>query len=119
MTNINIQQIAKQYRYVVMDISEENEIAFKAIIPKFPKLVVVGDSPQQLHEAVLIGIEEEIEFYKSQNIQIPKPDLESKYSGRFILRISPELHEKISILSQAEGKTLNQFLKKLIENSIQ
>jgi predicted HicB family RNase H-like nuclease len=29
------------------------------------------------------------------------------YSGRFTLRIPPELHERLAIAAQAEGKSIN------------
>ena len=29
------------------------------------------------------------------------------YSGKFNLRISPELHERLAIAAQAEGKSIN------------
>ena len=108
---------SKLYSYTVMDISEGNEIGFKAIIPKFPKLHILADSPSQLHDVVQIAIHEEIKMYKNKNKEIPKPDV-YKCSGKFILRIRPEIHQMLTELSKAEGKTLNQYLNRLIESYV-
>jgi predicted HicB family RNase H-like nuclease len=41
------------------------------------------------------------------------------YSGRFNLRVSPELHAEISTRAAAAGKSLNQWLADLIDEVIQ
>ena len=109
--------MTKNYKYTVIDISEEGEVGFKAVIPKFPKVHVVADSPKELHEAVNAAIEEEIKFYKKKGVPVPKPDM-NKYSGKFVLRIEPEIHEMLAELSSAEGETLNQYVKSLIKEKV-
>lgn len=105
------------YSYTVIDISEGNKIGFKAVIPKFPKLHVMADSISQLHETVKIAIAEEIRYYKRKRLTVPKPDTH-QYSGRFILRVRPEIHEKLAHLSDSEGTSLNHYLNRLIEEKI-
>ena len=36
------------------------------------------------------------------------------YSGKFNLRISPELHERIAIAAQAEGKSINTLAQEAL-----
>jgi predicted HicB family RNase H-like nuclease len=38
------------------------------------------------------------------------------YSGKFNLRIDPDLHEKISIKASAENKSLNKWVVDRLEN---
>lgn len=114
---MNYKNLARSYSYSVINISEADEIGFKAVIPKFPRLHILADNPMQLHNAVLTAIEEEIKFYKKKKKSIPKPDV-FKCSGKFVLRIRPEVHEALVTLSKAEGKTLNQYLNDLIEGQI-
>jgi predicted HicB family RNase H-like nuclease len=40
------------------------------------------------------------------------------YSGRFNLRVSPKLHEEISVRAAAEGKSLNQWVADVIDEAI-
>ncbi len=40
------------------------------------------------------------------------------YSGRFILRLDPELHAKAVARAQAEGKSLNEWAKETIKASV-
>ncbi len=41
-----------------------------------------------------------------------------KYSGKFNLRIQPELHAGIAAKASAGGKSLNQWITDLIDQSI-
>lgn len=110
--------LASQYNYTIIDISEGEDIGFEAVIPKFPNLHTVGDSPDQLNKAMRILIEEEIELCVKNGRPIPKPDKNYSYSGRFILRVEPEIHERLIHLSAAEGSSLNKYINRLIEEKI-
>ena len=49
--------------------------------------------------------EEEVEPFKS-------------YSGKFNVRISPELHEKLASLAAANGESINRVVAHALENSV-
>lgn len=40
------------------------------------------------------------------------------YSGKFNLRISPELHEKLALIAQAEGKSINALAQEALSQRI-
>jgi len=40
-----------------------------------------------------------------------------RFSGKFILRMSPDTHEAAALAAQACGKSLNQWVSMLIEQS--
>ena len=107
------------YNYSIINISEGDERGFKAVIPKFPNLHIVADTPQQLHKVIETAIKEEIMFYKKKGIKIPSPNNAFRdYSGKFILRIEPEIHQTLAELANAQGKSLNQLISNLIKNQI-
>lgn len=112
-------QAAKEYRYSVLDISEGNEIGYEAVVPKFPGMLILDDNVERLHEVVQIFIAEELEHLEKERKPIPKPDKNSNYSGRFILRVEPVTHERLATLAQASGTSLNQYVKDLIKNKIE
>ena len=43
---------------------------------------------------------------------------EKPYSGKFVLRIEPDLHRRIHALSRAEGKSLNATVVRAIEHEL-
>ena len=40
------------------------------------------------------------------------------YSGRFNLRIPPDLHEKLAIVAQAEGKSINTLAQEALRQRV-
>lgn len=118
------------YKYMVVDLSERNEEGYTAIIPKFPKLYIFVDTLEELHKVVCDSIQDEIKLYKKKGIPIPEPDWEDhkykkdehkedkKYSGRLVLRMKPQIHQRLVDLAYAEGTSLNQYLNSLIEGKI-
>lgn len=40
------------------------------------------------------------------------------YSGKFNLRISPDLHERLAIVAQAEGKSINTIAQEALEHRV-
>lgn len=40
------------------------------------------------------------------------------FSGKFNLRISPELHEKLAIAAQAEGKSINALAQEALRSRV-
>jgi predicted HicB family RNase H-like nuclease len=41
-----------------------------------------------------------------------------QFSGKFNLRIPPDLHEKLALAAQAQGKSLNSLAQEALENSV-
>lgn len=41
-----------------------------------------------------------------------------QYSGKFNLRISPELHERLAIVAQAEGKSINALAQEALQKRV-
>lgn len=41
------------------------------------------------------------------------------YSGKFNLRISPELHERLAIVAQAEGKSINAVAQEALQKRLE
>jgi len=41
------------------------------------------------------------------------------YSGKFNIRISPELHERLAVIAEAEGKSLSLLAREALQNLVQ
>ena len=109
---------AQNYNYYIVNIGEDGEEAYQAIIPKFPNLHVFLDPIDNMHEIVMDVIDWEIKERKKDGRTIPKPDKKPKFNGKILLRISPELHEKLYIKAKARKMSLNKYIeRKLIEES--
>ena len=107
---------AINYDYIVHHLSDGNSAGYKAIIPAFNS-IVFGDNLCELEQGVALAIEEEIKARKSvrgQKHKIPVPDATQTFSGKFVVRINPAIHEKIALEAKARGKSLNAYIQEKI-----
>lgn len=63
------------------------------------------------------------EFKKSLNVFLAvcqEKGIEPRrhYSGKFNLRISPDLHEQLAIVAQAEGKSINTLAQEALQRMV-
>ena len=72
-----------------------------------------GSSPDQLRQEFKKSLEVFLEVCKEQGIEPRR-----QFSGKFNLRISPELHEKLSITAEAQGKSLNMLAQESLQRSV-
>lgn len=61
-----------------------------------------GKNPKELRAEFRKSLEVFLEVCKEKGIEPRR-----QFSGKFNLRISPELHEQLAIAAQAEGKSIN------------
>ena len=99
------------YDYYVHSISEDDEQAYKAIIPAFDNAIVFGDNLTELEEGIRFTIESEIAERKKLKKPIPRPEKKTKFNGKILVRIAPVLHEKIVLEARAAGKSVNKYIE--------
>lgn len=69
-----------------------------------------GKDPAQLREEFRKSLEVFLQVCREKNIQPQR-----NYSGKFNLRISPELHQKLAIVAEAEGKSINTLAQEALQ----
>ncbi len=73
-----------------------------------------GETVSEIIESFHAVIDEYVEDWKKRGIDPNKP-----YSGKFNLRLSPQLHSKIASAEEKAGKSLNQSVIDKIEAATQ
>ena len=68
-----------------------------------------GDSVKTLYFAFKEAVDDYIDTCKKENIPPQRP-----YSGKVMLRITPELHAEIAMKALAQGKSLNQWATEVL-----
>lgn len=72
-----------------------------------------GKTVRQIEKAFRDSIDDYIEFCESEGVSPEKP-----YSGKFNLRLSPELHKKIAIAAKKMNISINKFVEKAVADEI-
>ncbi|HMN75272.1 MAG TPA: type II toxin-antitoxin system HicB family antitoxin [Burkholderiaceae bacterium] len=72
-----------------------------------------GKNPKELRAEFKKSLQVFLEVCREKGIE-PRRN----YSGRFNLRISPELHEQLAIAAQAEGKSINALAQEALKQRV-
>jgi predicted HicB family RNase H-like nuclease len=72
-----------------------------------------GANPDELRREFKASLAVFPEVCKDKGIETRK-----QYSGKCNLRISPELHDKLAMAAQAQGKSLNALAQEALEKSV-
>ena len=73
-----------------------------------------GRTPEELEASFRESIDVYLEMCREDGVQPEKP-----YSGRFNVRISPELHRAIALKAAAERKSLNDLVTEALHKTLQ
>ncbi len=72
-----------------------------------------GESVAELEQAFRDSVDDYLDFCRERHEQPDKP-----CSGRFVVRIPPELHRRVNLLAAASGKSLNAWVAECLDRRI-
>ena len=72
-----------------------------------------GKNPKELRSEFKKSLHVFLEVCRERGIE-PRRN----YSGKFNLRISPDLHERLAIVAQAEGKSINTVAQEALQQRV-
>jgi predicted HicB family RNase H-like nuclease len=73
-----------------------------------------GRTPEELRAELQRSLQVFLEVCHEKGIEPRR-----HYSGKFNIRIPPELHERLAILAEAEGKSLNTVAQEALQRLVQ
>ena len=72
-----------------------------------------SDTVKGLERAFRDSIDDYLEFCSTR-----REDPEKPFSGRLMLRLSPELHRRVFVQAKEQGKSLNQWIAENLEDQL-
>lgn len=91
---------------------------FVAEIPDLPGCGAHGKTIEEAYKNIEEAKRLWIEVSFKKELSIPEPALEDEFSGKFLLRIPPKLHMKLTLNAKKEGSSLNQYIRKNLETAV-
>lgn len=73
-----------------------------------------GETVNELKQAFHDSIDDYLTFCAKRGEDPEKP-----YSGKFVIRVEPELHKNITIEARKEGKSLNVWVKDALSKALE
>ena len=96
-----------------IDYNEETDLFRGEILGLSGGADFYGSNPAELRQEFKKSLAVFLEVCKEQGIAPRR-----QFSGRFNLRIPPELHERLAIAAEAQGKSLNALAQEALQNSV-
>ena len=72
-----------------------------------------GRTVKELKKAFKESVDDYLEFCEERGEKPDKP-----FSGKFVVRISPELHHKVYVKAQESGKSLNSWVNEVLDKTV-
>ena len=85
---------------------------FIATIVEFPSLSWIADTRQAALEGLTSVVEEVLHDMLAEGEEIPSPWDERTFSGKFNLRLGPDLHKKVAIEAAERHESMNTYVIK-------
>lgn len=101
----------------VVEWSDEDD-CYVGRIPGLALGGVHGKNEQKVYEKLTALVDEWIEIHEKEGSPLPPGTAGKDYSGKFNLRVGPELHERLVIESLKSNESLNNFCKKVLKEEV-
>jgi len=93
----------------VLEFDDEAEIFHGEVISIRDVITFQGTSVEEIKQAFRDSVDDYLEFCQERGEEPDKP-----FSGKFVVRIKPELHKTIAIKAKKEGQSLNSWIEKCL-----
>jgi predicted HicB family RNase H-like nuclease len=92
-----------------VEFDDESNLLYGEVINLRDVITFQGESVAELKQAFQESVEDYLAFCAERGEEPEKP-----YSGKFSVRIDPELHRKITIKAQIADKSLNRWINETL-----
>ena len=88
----------------------EEDVEFVGLCAEFPKLSWLAKSPEHALQGIRLVVNDCIEDMVNHGEAIPAPIATRKYSGKFMVRVPPEVHRHLVLEAAESGVSLNRII---------
>ncbi len=100
----------KKDRYSYRVIWSDKDDEYLGLCAEFPSLSWLAGTPEGALKGIRRIVAEGIKIMETDGDSIPEPLFNKKYSGKFSVRIPPEVHRDLSIQAAEAGVSLNRLI---------
>jgi predicted HicB family RNase H-like nuclease len=97
-------------RYAYRVIWSEEDQAHIGLCAEFPSLSWVADSVDDAFKGIRDLVATVVKDMEQNGEPVPEPILSKAYSGKFMVRIPPEVHRQLAVESAESGISLNRLV---------
>ena len=98
----------KKYTYRI-EWSDEDQLHIARCL-EFPSLAAHSDTPEKVLKEIEFVVAESIRWIEEEGGVIPEPLGVRHYKGNITLRVPPDVHRNLAIISAEQGVSINQLV---------
>ncbi|MGZ3595240.1 MAG: type II toxin-antitoxin system HicB family antitoxin [Syntrophales bacterium] len=99
----------KNDRYTYRVTWSEDDQEYVGLCTEFPSLSWLGKTPESALKGIREIVEDVIRDMRQTGEEIPQPIATKRYSGKFMVRVPPEVHRNLAIQASESGVSLNRI----------
>ncbi|MBE2199355.1 MAG: toxin-antitoxin system HicB family antitoxin [Anaerolinea sp.] len=96
-------------RYTYRVIWSEEDEEYIGLCTEFASLSWLADTPEEALTGIRQVVSAVVVDLKANNESVPDPLMTKQYSGKFMVRIPPEVHRRLAIEATEAGISLNRL----------
>jgi predicted HicB family RNase H-like nuclease len=100
----------KNDRYTYRVTWSEDDQEYIGLCAEFPSLSWLDQTPESALNGIRETVESVIKDMKHTGEEIPQPIACKRYSGKFMVRVPPEVHRNLAIQASEAGVSLNRIV---------
>jgi predicted HicB family RNase H-like nuclease len=96
-----------KYTYRITWSEDDNE--YVGLCTEFPSLSWLADTPEKALKGIRKLVADVLSDMSISGEPIPEPIASKHYSGKFMVRVPPDVHRKLAIQAAESGVSLNRI----------
>jgi len=105
---VSVQKKLDQYTYRVTWSGEDNQCV--GLCAEFPSLSWLDATPEKTLRGIRKVVAEVVADMRANGESVPEPISQRRYSGKFMVRVPPDVHRKLAIEAAEEDISLNRLV---------
>ncbi len=99
----------KSDRYTYRVTWSEDDKEYVGLCTEFPSLSWLATKPEQALKGIRKLVEGVVKDMRKEGEAVPEPIACRHYSGKFMIRVPPQVHRKLAIQAAESGVSLNRL----------
>ena len=88
----------------------EDDTEYVGLCAEFPSLSWLSTTPEAALKGIRAVVAEVVNDMKKNGEEVPQPIANKNYSGKFMVRVPPEVHRNLAIQAAESGVSINRLV---------
>lgn len=88
----------------------EDDMEYVGLCAEFPSLSWLSRTPEAALKGIRTVVADVVKDMKKNGEDVPQPIASKNYSGKFMVRVPPEVHRNLAIQAAESGVSINRLV---------